>query len=167
MTQEEQTMLVDFFDRNRDLILASIQAKTSDPNLDADEDQRDELNKIKDSVSQVSRPRMKFSYNGEGSYQMWEATMKFVLQLSNNSVAPEQIKSILESCAHTKLLDQNEFKVKTGDTQARFIEIELNGEVFYLQKGYAFNKTDKTPNPNFPLIIDKAKKYNILIEPLL
>lgn len=163
MSLEERQLLIHFYESNRELILAALEAKAADP--DADEDEQTELINLKSSVQKASRPRSYFSIMGQGKYRMFDATKQFVQELEKRSVGIQEIVSSLKSC-DIKLLTETEYQdLRSDDLRGRFSLFSVYGLKYYLQKGYAYNKTDKLKNPNFPLLIKMAnEKFQITID---
>lgn len=135
ISAEERELLINFFNKNEDLIRAAYQAKASE-NIE-DYDLQNEYNEVVESMQKVTKQRKKYSYNGEGPFSMTVIAMKYAQSLIGKEKSADDI--------------QKHFKDEIG----------LTGRGIYFGKAEDISETDSSDIRRYVHFEYKNDKYAI------
>lgn len=147
MSEKERDLLVDFFERNKPLFEATIQAMISQAEEDGDIGSANELKTAAEGLKQGGIRRF-YTINGEGKYKMYQVIEEFIKFKLNNNSSFDDIKKLIEIDWNVgnNFIDTNYNGVRIGSSQtAKPHFFDFGDTKYYVTKELG----DKKKSDNF------------------
>ena len=136
MSEEERNLLSKFFERNRSLFMATLEAKILELKKSTDVDEQAEaleLEQMQESFEKAVGYRRYYSINGNGSYKMYQVIEEFVKWKIKKGNLFTDIKAELDK-VNSQLIGEKENDVKLGSHGTKPHSFEYGGKTYYVTK---------------------------------
>ena len=151
MTTEDSELLRNFWNENKSLILASLNAFVNDAKQD-----EDERSSAKKALELLSRPRFLFTFTFEGNTienlkmaEVAEHVATNLLKTKNQ----QQINLLFQKIKKNFMINESQYKkISKKKEKDRWRQLEKFPD-YYVSTQWSYNKTGKI-NPNFPRFMD-------------
>lgn len=164
INKEHSKLLTHFWEENKQLIIAALNAFQLDSNQD--EEERNQIEQATKLLSQRSN-RFTVVINGNISYnlKMWEVAKlvcDYLLQKANYSIEVINDKLKVERIT-TLLIHQEEFDQLNDKDKGRWKKLGSNPDIYVSSQWY-YNVTENIKKPNFTIFVKKVHELNIGID---
>ena len=136
MEEEERNLLSKFFERNRSLFMATLEAKILELKKSTDVDEQAEaleFEQMQESFEKAVGYRRYYSINGNGSYKMYQVIEEFVKWKIKKGNLFTDIKAELDK-VNSQLIGEKEDDVKKGGHGTKPHSFEYGGKTYYVTK---------------------------------
>lgn len=165
MTTEDSELLRKFWNENKSLILASLNAFVNDANQD-----EEERNSAKKAFELLSRPRYLFTFTFKGSTvknlkmaEVAEHVATYLLQTRT----PQKINLLFRKIKKNFMIHDNQYKtISKKKEKDRWRQLETFPE-YYVSTQWSYNVTENIKKPNFPRfmeIVNSMNDFNVALQ---
>ena len=137
MSEEERNLLSKFFERNRSLFMATLEAKRLELDNSNDVDEKEEakeFEQMQNTLRNIAGHRRLYTINGNGTYKMYQVIEEFIKWRLKNKESFKDIKDNLDSNVNVRLLAENARGVKKGSHGTKPHSFEYGGKKYYVTK---------------------------------
>lgn len=137
MSEEERNLLSKFFERNRSLFMATLEAKRLELDNSNDVDEKEEakeFEQMQNTLRNIAGHRRLYTINGNGTYKMYQVIEEFIKWRLKNKESFKDIKDNLDSNVNVRLLAENARDVKKGSHGTKPHSFEYGGKKYYVTK---------------------------------
>lgn len=137
MSEEERNLLSKFFERNRSLFMATLEAKRLELDNSNDVDEKEEakeFEQMQNTLRNIAGHRRLYTINGNGTYKMYQVIEEFIKWKIKKGSSFTEIKNELDRNVHPQLIGEEENDVKKGSHGTKPHSFEHEGKTYYVTK---------------------------------
>lgn len=153
MSTEERNLLVNFFERNRTLFEATIDAMIKKSEADGDDVAIDAYKAVKEGLNTASARRF-YSIKGQGKYKMYEVFEEYVKYKIFLHSQYSEIEKELTEWGLKRVVGLQKTSINTGSSKKSYITSKIGDTTYYITKQWG----DKDNTNNFYIFRTKVNE---------